>query len=123
MSALIHFVIALQSGVDPGFPVWGDADPRGGGANIWFCQIFQKLHEIEKILGRRGACAECAPPPKSATGNVNDHTYKIQNIQNALNQAHPIVMQSIGGLGRVHKGRVSAQFLPFHALLGKFDQI
>ena len=35
---------SAKSGVDPGFPV-------GWGANIRFCQICQKLHEIEKILG------------------------------------------------------------------------
>ena len=37
---------------DPGFLVGGGAKPaRGGGSDIRFCQIFQKLHEIE------------APPP------------------------------------------------------------
>ena len=29
-------------GADPGFPVGGDANPPGGGANIWFCQILWK---------------------------------------------------------------------------------
>ena len=30
------------SGADPGFPVGGGANPPGGGANIWFCQISRK---------------------------------------------------------------------------------
>ena len=42
-----------KSGADPGFPVGRGANPAGG-ANIRFCQIFEKLHEIEKILVRRG---------------------------------------------------------------------
>ena len=33
----------------------GGANPPVGGANIRFYQIFQKLDEFEKILGRRGA--------------------------------------------------------------------
>ena len=42
------------SGADPGFPVAGGADPLG--APIYdFVKISQKLHEIEKILGRNGA--------------------------------------------------------------------
>ena len=28
--------------------------PFGDSTNIRFCKMFQKLHEIEKILGRRG---------------------------------------------------------------------
>ena len=33
----------MGAGADPGFPVGGGADPRGGGgANIRFCQIFRK---------------------------------------------------------------------------------
>ena len=31
-----------RSGADPGFPIGGGANPEGGGANIQFCQIFQK---------------------------------------------------------------------------------
>ena len=40
-------------------PRWG-ANPREGGANVQFCQIFPKLYEIERIwtLG----CASLAPP-------------------------------------------------------------
>ena len=44
--------------MDPGFPV-------GVGANIRFCQNFQKkLHEIEIILGRKGVGAPLGPPMK-----------------------------------------------------------
>ena len=46
---------------DPGFPVGGGAKPPGG-ANIRFCQILRKLHEIEKTLGHGGAA-----PPRFAT--------------------------------------------------------
>ena len=56
----------LWAAADPGFPVGGGANPPGGGANIRFFPKFpKKLHEIEKILGRRGACTEGAPldPP------------------------------------------------------------
>ena len=31
------------TGVDPGFPVGGGADPPGEGGNIQFCQNFQKI--------------------------------------------------------------------------------
>ena len=37
-----------QAVADPGFP-------RGGGANIRFCQIFPKMHEIERIWTGGGA--------------------------------------------------------------------
>ena len=40
-------------GADPGFPQEGRR--LLGGANIQFCRIFQKLHEIEKIVGLEGA--------------------------------------------------------------------
>ena len=39
----------LEAVVDPGFPRGGGDNPPGGGANIRFCQIFPKLHEIEII--------------------------------------------------------------------------
>ena len=42
------------SGADLGFPIGGGADPAGC-ANIQFCQIFQKLDEIENILGHKWA--------------------------------------------------------------------
>ena len=54
------------SGADPGFPVGGGTNPPGG-ANIRFWQFFWKLHEIEKILGRREGRVPGAPPG-SATG-------------------------------------------------------
>ena len=43
------------AGADPGFPVGGGANPRGGGAPTYdFAKFCEKLHEIEKILGRWG---------------------------------------------------------------------
>ena len=37
-------------GADPGFPVGGCADPRGGGAPTYdFVKIFEKLHEITPV--------------------------------------------------------------------------
>ena len=39
-----------MAGSDPGFSVKGGANPPGG-TNIQFCQNFQKVHEIENILG------------------------------------------------------------------------
>ena len=47
--------ISEHAGADPGFPVGGGASLRGGGgANIRydFAKFCEKLHEIEKILGR-----------------------------------------------------------------------
>ena len=44
--------------------------PRRRDTNIWFCQIFQKLHEIEKILGSRGAYTWGAP-----LGSATDYTF------------------------------------------------
>ena len=56
-----------RSGADQGYPVGGGSNLRGGGAPTYdFAKFYEKLHEIEKILGRRGACAGGAPP-KSAT--------------------------------------------------------
>ena len=55
-----------QAGTDPGFPVAGGADPTGvGGAPTYdFAKFSTDLHEIEKILGRRGRAP--LPPPRSA---------------------------------------------------------
>ena len=59
----------MLPGADPGFPVGGGANPPGGAPTYDFAKFCEKLHEIEKILGRGGARAGCAPP-KSATGYV-----------------------------------------------------
>ena len=43
------------------FPIRGDANPRGEGAPTYdFAKFSEKLHKLEKILGRRGAPGE--PP-------------------------------------------------------------
>ena len=60
----LHFTLLLSSvivisgrsktGADRGFPVGGGANPPMG-ANIYdFAKFCEKLHEIEKILGRGG---------------------------------------------------------------------
>ena len=56
--------------MDPGFPVGGGADSGGGGAPTYdFVNISQKLHEIEKILGRgEGEWRAPGRPLGSATG-------------------------------------------------------
>ena len=52
--------------MDPGFPVGGGANPLGGAPTYDFVKFSEKLHEIEKILDRRGG-ARRVRPPKSAT--------------------------------------------------------
>ena len=48
----IHFLVRLHySGTDPGFLIGGGADPPGG-AYVQFAKFSQKMHGIEKILGR-----------------------------------------------------------------------
>ena len=52
-----------RPGADPGFPVGGGANPPGGAPTYDFAKFCEKLHEIEKILGRReGARARGASP-------------------------------------------------------------
>ena len=46
-----------MAGADPGFPVGGGANPPGGAPTYDFAKFHEKLHEIEKILGRRGGRA------------------------------------------------------------------
>ena len=53
----------MYSGADPGFPVGGGANPPEGAPTYDFAKFREKLHEIEKILGHRGA-----RPLKSTTG-------------------------------------------------------
>ena len=40
-------------GADPGFPIGGDANPPGA-QTYDFAKFSQKMHEIEKNLGRTG---------------------------------------------------------------------
>ena len=68
LSFPFYFPLASSSGADPGFPVGGGANPPGGGANIWFCQIFWKnCMKLRKFWAVGGA--HRAPPPKSATAH------------------------------------------------------
>ena len=65
----IYWRIQRDAGADPGFPVGGGANPSGGAPTYEFAKFREKLHEIEKILGRRGGGARAGrAPPKSATG-------------------------------------------------------
>ena len=50
------------TGADPGFSVGGGANPPGRGCRQKFPKISEKLHEIEKILDRRGGGAPGASP-------------------------------------------------------------
>ena len=51
-------------GADPGFHVGGGANPPGGGAPTYnFANFSEKLHEIEKILGRGGGGVARRGPP------------------------------------------------------------
>ena len=61
------------TGADPGFPLGGGANPPGGAPTYDFVKLSEKLHEIEKILGRRGR-APGASSPKSA----NTLSYLVQ---------------------------------------------
>ena len=54
--------IQPTAGADPGFPIGGGANCPGGGATYEFANFPQKLHEIEKISGRRGGGAPGVPP-------------------------------------------------------------
>ena len=48
-----EFESSAKSGADSGFSTGGGADPREGASTYAFAKISKKLHEIEKILGRR----------------------------------------------------------------------
>ena len=50
-------LLTLSSGMDPGFPVGGGANPPGGVPTYNFAKFCEKLHEIEKILGHGGGRA------------------------------------------------------------------
>ena len=62
-SFTITVVYVQNSGADPTFPVGG---APGQGATYNFAKISEKLHEIEKSLGRRGGRAPWAPPPSDS---------------------------------------------------------
>ena len=67
-----------KAGADPGFPVGGGADPLGGGATYDFVKFSQKLHEIEKILGRGGG----APPAPPWIRHCKEMlTSRLQNLE------------------------------------------
>ena len=54
-----------HSGADPGFPVGGGANPPGGAPTYDFAKFCEKMHEIEKILARKGGHVLGAAPPYS----------------------------------------------------------
>ena len=57
----------MFTGADPGFCIGGGANPPGGYQHMILPNFCEKLHEIEKFLGRRGRHMPGAPP-KSANG-------------------------------------------------------
>ena len=59
------------AGADPGFPVGGGANPPGGAPTYDFAKFRKKLHEIEKILSRKGGAHAGRAPLKSATALSN----------------------------------------------------
>ena len=63
-------------GADPGFPVGVGANPPGGAPTYDFAKFCEKLHEIEKILGRVGG-ARWVGPPKSATEYCGLHIFVV----------------------------------------------
>ena len=67
-----------KAGVDPGFPVGGGADPPGGRTTYDFVKFSQKLHEIEKILGRGGGMCQGRRPWIRHWKVQNDHHLSIE---------------------------------------------
>ena len=64
MKHLIKKTIVLLSVADPGFPLGGDANPRGGGAPTYeFAKFSQKMHAIERIWTRGGVPRAPLDPP------------------------------------------------------------
>ena len=55
-------VTKIISGADTGFSVGGGANPPGGRQTYKFARFSQKLHEIKKILVRRGGAPPLDPP-------------------------------------------------------------
>ena len=71
------------SGANPGFPVGGGADPRGGAPKYDFAEFStKKLHEIKKILGRRGARAGGPPLDPPLILNIKDPSNNLPVQQN-----------------------------------------
>ena len=68
----LFILLILLSGADPGFPVGGGANPTGV-PTYDFAKFCEKLHEIEKILGRRGVHAGGTPPNPPLT--INDRSF------------------------------------------------
>ena len=48
---------------DLGFPIGGGANPPGGAPRYDFTKFREKLHEIEKIVGRERGGAHLGTPP------------------------------------------------------------
>ena len=106
-------------GADPGFPIGGGANPLGGVPTYDFAKFCEKLHEIGKILGRRGARTGCAPQirhwhlfPKTDT----------EQTQKQLSSQHtPVAMADPRGAPR-RMSPHSPKFSQFHAVFRKIWQ-
>ena len=64
VSTWLALLYITLTGADLGFPVGGGANPPGGAPTYDFAKFCEKLHEIEKILGRGegGDRARGVPP-------------------------------------------------------------
>ena len=52
-----NFMFQPNTGVDPGFHIGGGVNPLGGAPTYDLTKFCRKLHDIEKILGRRDSRA------------------------------------------------------------------
>ena len=72
----VHQVRLLHTsaGADPGFPQEGPPTLKRGRQHIIFTKVSEKLHEIEKILVRKGERRERPPPP---LGSATDRFHNL----------------------------------------------
>ena len=69
-------------GADPAFPSGGGDNPRGSGMTTYdFADFSKKLHEIKKILVRRGWGAHAGAPLGFATVQLLDVEYQWFQIK------------------------------------------
>ena len=73
----VFYQMIVLAGADPGFPVAGGANPPGGAPTYDFAKFREKLHDIEKILGRGGGCMPGAPPPNPPLVRIGTITSEI----------------------------------------------
>ena len=81
------------SGADPGFHVGGDADRRGA-PTYDFVIFSQKLHEIEKIMGRRRGRAVAPPldPPLFINHKIMIEYTVLNNHEQSNKNSNEIII-------------------------------